>query len=231
MQLSNHTAGLPRLPYNYITPLFDPNNPYKNYGESELYSYLKNQLVLNSKPGQQSNYSNLGAGLLGYALAKSQGESFEVLMRKQVLAPLKLTNTFVYASEKLEALVKSFDQKNQPISTWDWDILAGAGSMISSVSDLSLFVLQNINETFDFLNLTQQPTFEVNDHLKIARAWHITISKSGGAYHWHNGATAGYYSFISMNKIEKTSFILLSTVAPSSDFAEKLTSFTFGLLE
>lgn len=231
LQLSNHTAGLPRLPYNYITPLFDPNNPYKNYGESELYSYLKNQLVLNSKPGQQSNYSNLGAGLLGYALAKSQGESFENLLEKYVLQPLNLNSTFVYSKNQRDNIVKSYDEKGNIISLWDWDVLAGAGSMISSISDLSLFVLQNINETFDFLNLTQQPTFEVNDHLKIARAWHITTSKSGGAYHWHNGATAGYYSFISMHKIEKTGFILLSTVAPSSDFAEKLTSFTFGLLE
>lgn len=231
LQLSNHTAGLPRLPYNYITPSFDPTNPYKNYDESELYFYLKQQLVLNSKPGQQSNYSNLGAGLLGHALAKSQGESFENLMRKQVLAPLKLTNTFVYASENLEAIVKSYDPKNQLISTWDWDALAGAGSMISSVSDLSLFLLQNMNETFEFLNLTQQETFEVNDRLRIARAWHISTSKSGTTYHWHNGATAGYYSFISMNKIAKTGFILLSTVAPGSDFSDELTTFTFGLLE
>lgn len=231
LQLSNHTAGLPRLPYNLVNGSFNPTNPYQNYREADLHENLKNHLTLINSPGEQSNYSNLGAAILGHALAKSQDDTFENLLEKYVLQPLNLNSTFVYSKNQRDNIVKSYDEKGNIISLWDWDVLAGAGSMISTVFDLSQFALTSLDQQVDFLELTHKPTFEINENMKIARAWHITTSKSGGAYHWHNGATAGYYSFISMNKIEKTGFILLSTVAPSSDFAEKLTSFTFELLE
>jgi len=231
LQLSNHTSGLPRLPYNLVNASFNPTNPYQNYREADLNENLKNHLTLINSPGEQSNYSNLGAAILGHALAKSQDDTFENLLEKYVLQPLNLNSTFVYSKNQRDKIVKSYDEKGNIISLWDWDVLAGAGSMISTVFDLSQFALTSLDKQVDFLELTHKPTFEINENMKIARAWHISKAKSGKEYVWHNGATGGYSSFISMNKSDKTAVIILSNIAPTSPYSDIFNNFTFELLE
>lgn len=71
-ELANHTSGMPRLPGNFLTTDFVPDNPYKNYTSKDLEYYLKNGLNLSNTPGTTYVYSNLGAGLLGYTLGISQ---------------------------------------------------------------------------------------------------------------------------------------------------------------
>ena len=66
-QLANHTSGLPRLPSNIETESFDTENPYQAYDEKHLRQYLLEEIDLEQTPGERYSYSNLGAGLLGFA--------------------------------------------------------------------------------------------------------------------------------------------------------------------
>ena len=75
--LANHTSGLPRLPQNLHN---DEVNPYKSYGAKELDYYLSNQLKLSSLTNNVYDYSNLGAGLLGYTIGISQKKNFTGLI-------------------------------------------------------------------------------------------------------------------------------------------------------
>ena len=50
----------------------DPADPYADYDAAKLLAFLEGD-VLQRTPGSAYEYSNLGAGLLGYALTKSGG--------------------------------------------------------------------------------------------------------------------------------------------------------------
>ena len=87
--LANHTSGLPRLPENL--ELSNETNPYKSYGKREIDEYLKNLMKTGSK---NYDYSNLGAGLLGYTLGLSQKTSFQYLLQKKVFDKYKMKSSF-----------------------------------------------------------------------------------------------------------------------------------------
>src|SRR5207253_241565 len=73
VDLATHTSGLPRLPTN-MSPK-DPNNPYADYSVKQLYEFLSTY-QLSRDIGSQYEYSNLGGGLLGHALALRAGMSY-----------------------------------------------------------------------------------------------------------------------------------------------------------
>ena len=50
---------------------------------------------LTRRVGESVEYSNLGAGLLGYALAARAGTDYETLVRSRVLEPLAMTDTAI----------------------------------------------------------------------------------------------------------------------------------------
>lgn len=66
--LATHTSGLPYFPFSPITTP-NPLKALARFTESDLRSWLAN-LVLSRDPGAAWEYSNVGYGLLGLALAK-----------------------------------------------------------------------------------------------------------------------------------------------------------------
>jgi CubicO group peptidase (beta-lactamase class C family) len=72
--LSSHAAGLPRNPKGMVALwLGDRRNPYAALSVEQLHAGLA-RTRLRRRPGQRVRYSNLGAGLLGEALARSAGQ-------------------------------------------------------------------------------------------------------------------------------------------------------------
>ena len=77
-----HRSGLPRLPDNM--PYGTRADPYADYREQELLQFLKRREELIETDGgkttrkrdERYEYSNLGFGLLGYALGRAAGSSY-----------------------------------------------------------------------------------------------------------------------------------------------------------
>jgi CubicO group peptidase (beta-lactamase class C family) len=65
--IATQHSGLPRLPSNLLRN--DPSNPYADYDAVKLKAFLAGY-ELPRDPGAAYEYSNLGFGLLGYALAQ-----------------------------------------------------------------------------------------------------------------------------------------------------------------
>ena len=86
--LSTHVSGLPRLPSNLA--MTDPMNPYADYDAGDLYAFLSGHR-LRRAPGDEHEYSNLGAGLLGHALSVRAKASFEDLVRERIADPLGMS--------------------------------------------------------------------------------------------------------------------------------------------
>ena len=59
-------------------------NPYADYSVEQLYEFLSAH-QLTRDIGAKYEYSNLGAGLLGHALARRAGMDYEALVRARIL--------------------------------------------------------------------------------------------------------------------------------------------------
>ncbi len=83
--LSTHTSGLPRMPSNFfniwqLLYMEAIRDPYARYTCDDMFQFLQDY-HLTRKPGEQYEYSNLGAGLLGYSLSRAAHMSYEDLVR------------------------------------------------------------------------------------------------------------------------------------------------------
>jgi len=92
LDLTTQSSALPRLPAN-LKPK-NMMNPYADYSVEQLYAELAN-IKLTRAPGEKYDYSNLGVGLLGHALARRAGMSYEALVTARILKPLGMSRSSI----------------------------------------------------------------------------------------------------------------------------------------
>lgn len=130
--LATQSSGLPRMPTNFAPA--DPGNPYADYGAAKLKAFLAGY-ELPRDPGATYEYSNLGFGLLGHALAESAHTSYSALVEDGVLKPLGMTMSGTASTDAMRAhLAPGHDDNGKPAKNWDFDALAGAGAIRSTAS-------------------------------------------------------------------------------------------------
>jgi CubicO group peptidase (beta-lactamase class C family) len=218
LNLSNHTAGLERIPDNLISHATDAANPYKDYTRELLYAYLKTCKPA-SKPGEKYDYSNLGVGLLGSILENVSGEPFEQMIRDVICKPLGMFSTSQFLNPLLSPrFVQVYNAAGQPTEAWDFDVLAPCGALRSTMNDLLIYAKANLHPGSDELSkaiiLTHKVTFTKD--VKIGLAWHI-ITVNGVQYYFHNGGTNGSSSFLAFNADKNIAVVVLSNAAESTD--------------
>lgn len=212
-QLATHTAGLPRLPANLDLSAAHAANPYVAYTTNELYAYLRTA-KLENPPGKKSTYSNLGVGLLGHLLELKAGVPYEQLLREQILDPLGMTNTaLTLSAEQQSRLSPGHDAKGNVVPHWDFAVLAPAGALHSSANDLFTFLQANLatNATTLNLSLMLAQQAQIESWLgNVGICWQILDVKGVFRFHWHNGGTGGYVTFIGLDRDRQTGVVLLS---------------------
>lgn len=211
--LATHTSALPREPDNLESTFTDERNPFANYHESDLLTYLKT-VKLKYNIGKIYNYSNTGMGLLGFILSKQNKTTYEELLVKHVCDKLNMNDTRITLnkSQKYRA-VKSYCQgKETPDFTFDSPFL-GAGAIYSSVRDMFKFIEANLdpkNTTIQGdLLLAQQPR-KINKYLTMGLAWDISTIISNNetiTVIGHSGNTMGTSCFIILSKEKNTAVV------------------------
>lgn len=231
VELANHTSGLPRLPSNYNIFAADIANPYKDYGEKDLKEYLQNHIKLNQAPGEKYEYSNLGAGLLGYVLSQKAEMTYEDLLEKYIFSKYAMTNSTTDSEKITTKLVGGLGADGKPTSNWDLNVLVGAGAILSTTEDLSKFAAAQFDDTDAALALTHKSTFTVNENMDMALGWHILKNKSSGDWHWHNGGTGGYRSSMALDIDNKNAVIILSNVSAFHKDSGNIDQLCFSLMD
>ena len=120
--LAEQRSGLPRLPDN-MKPA-DPANPYADYDAAKMYEFL-NGYQLTRDPGAEFEYSNLGVGLLGHALARAARTSYEELARTRIWEPLGMTHTAITLTPWMrDHLALGHDPAGNVVENWmnSWKI-------------------------------------------------------------------------------------------------------------
>jgi CubicO group peptidase (beta-lactamase class C family) len=196
LDLATHQSGLPRMPDNFHPA--DKTNPLADYGTAELYEFLREHGVgRERKPGFE--YSNLGFGLLGQALAERAGIPYPELIRRQVLDPLGMKDTTIQLTgEQQSRFVTGHDSSHHAVRAWDLDALAGAGALRSTAGDMLTFLQAQLhpeNLPAGTLSAAIAQSHRLRSVIpggsNIALAWFR--NPATGVY-THNGGTGGFTS-------------------------------------
>ncbi|MDE1192627.1 MAG: serine hydrolase [Arachidicoccus sp.] len=224
-ELSNHTSGLPRLSSKiWSIVVRGSDEPYANFSEQDLKTDLTDSLQLQSAPGTKYAYSNFGAGLLAYSLSKVEKKPYEEMLQQQIFEPLKMRHSTTNRNKIKNILIEGLNANGDTAKLWDFsEIYKGCGSIYSSVSDLSKFVIDNFNQN-KINTLLHQPTFQINSVNSVALGWNKNVIPSH-TYYWHNGGVEGYRSCLIMDIEKKNAIIILSNVSglhPKNDMIDVL---------
>lgn len=214
LQLANHTSGLPRLPSNLNLNEVDQSNPYKNYSVDYLKKYLTDEMELDNLPGSTYEYSNVGAGILGYLMEHQIDLTYEELLQKYIFSKYNMTASSTNADVIKLKIVDGLNSDGNKTSNWDLNALVGAGGILSNAEDLSKFVLAQFDTQNKELELTRQSTFEIPKYkMKVGLAWNIIEPDSVHTWYMHNGGTGGYTSIMALDEDNKNGIIILSNVS------------------
>jgi CubicO group peptidase (beta-lactamase class C family) len=215
--LATHSSGLPRMPSNFAP--VDRENPYIDYSVQQLHDFLASY-QLPRDVGSRYEYSNLGFGLLGHALALHAKVNFETLLRSRIFEPLAMTSTAIVLSPEMKTrlAVGHTIQSDRPVTTKNWDIptLAGAGALRSTANDMlrllagALGLTQtplapSFAEQLSVRRPSDTPDFEV------AYGWRVQ-TKHRTTIIWHGGSTGGYRSWIGFDPTARVGVVVLSNV-------------------
>jgi CubicO group peptidase (beta-lactamase class C family) len=222
VDLATQHSGLPRMPDN-LTPA-DPENPYADYTPAQMYDFLS-RYELPRDPGQTFEYSNLGVGLLGHALAGRAGTTYEALVADRILDPLGMRDTRITLTPEMRArLAKAYDAKGFPTKNWDLPTLAGAGALRSTANDMLRFAAAALGApgtpaaVAAALAEAERPRRELPGGTKaqIGLNW-FTTSAGPVEIVWHNGGTGGYRTFLGLDKAHGRAVVVLATANPADD--------------
>lgn len=227
LDLATYTSGLPRIPDGIPA---SGDNPYAAYTVEQLYAFLSSY-TLHYDPGTHYEYSNLGFGLLGHALALRAGSSYEDLLVSRVCEPLGLRDTCISLSNSMRGrLAKGHASNLKPASNWDIPTLAGAGALRSTANDLVKFVKATclsganapLRSAIDMLLQTRRPTNLPNTEVGLG-----CFIRTGNKDEiiWKDGGTGGYASFAGFSTTLRSGAIVLSNSINSvNDIGFRLTN-------
>jgi D-alanyl-D-alanine-carboxypeptidase/D-alanyl-D-alanine-endopeptidase len=214
LDLSTQTSGLPRLPDN-MKPA-NPMNPYADYSVEQMFEFL-GRYQLTRDIGAEFEYSNLGVGLLGQALAMRAGKTYEALVKERILDPLDMDRTGVTLTPWMrEHLAKGYSPGGMVMPNWDLPAVAGAGALRSTMNDMLKFARANLDTSGARLPRLMQQTHvvrrSVGKDMSIGMNWLIR-SINGREVVWHNGGTGGYRTFLGFDKTRNIAAIVLANTS------------------
>jgi CubicO group peptidase (beta-lactamase class C family) len=223
-QLATHTSGLPRQPPSprtliYFTEyLFTGDNFYRNLTRDRVLDYL----VDFSAPAPLApHYSNVGYGVLGYALERRTGQSVDALLAQEITGPLGLAHTG-YTPEDLPGFAArarghagdqpKFVSRGQPVPDWRMtDIMRGSAALYSTARDLLAFAAAHLRRDGSALSTA------LADNLRIryprpreaaAVAW-IADDVDDVRITYQIGVIAGYSSYLAIDQADGTAVVVL----------------------
>lgn len=216
LDLATHTLGLPRVPTGYKIP--DRSNPYAHYEAKHLYDFLSSY-ELERDVGAEPVYSNLGAGLLGHALARAADmETLGELIRQRISGPLKMKMTDYGRNGELgEWIAKGHNEKGEQVPYWDVAVLSGAGGLNSTVEDMLKYLEANVGTPKSPLEAAMREAHLPRRSLKnkefsVGLGWQQR-TRGGQTIVHHGGGTAGFQTYLAFHPATGAGVVILGNSA------------------
>ncbi|HEX5869151.1 MAG TPA: serine hydrolase domain-containing protein, partial [Longimicrobium sp.] len=217
LDLATHRSALPRMPGNLVTSASDP---YPAYTMEDMYAFLATH-ELRRDIGAEFEYSNMAVALLGEALARRAGGSWDEVVRQRILEPLgmRMTSTVV-AGEMAEWNTQGHYQDGRVAPYRGWPGLQGMGALRSNAEDLLRFLAANTGPPTSRLERVMRSAHEVRstagETTQIGLNW-LVRTDGNRTMIMHGGTTAGYETQIAFDPERGVGVVMLTNTAEFDD--------------
>ncbi len=203
-QLLTHTSGIPSI---YQTEqgleIFFPEEAAISL--ADLVNRFKDHSLLFS-PGEEFSYSNSGYVLLAAVIEEKTGMTYHEYLEKNIFDKYGLESTsFTREGNTTEPFYeyRADLSKRAPIYHPSWSF--GAGGAYSTVEDLARWAKLIQSDSFLTENLRKE---FLKSHTRQGYGYGWQFDQNGRIQ--HDGGTAGYMSFLSIDPSQKTVVVLLT---------------------
>ena len=196
----------------------------------------------NNPPGESYAYSNIGFSIIGYLIEIISGEKFDQYCKKYVFEPLEMYNTsFRLRDINISNLAVPYEYEKRnyiPHPHYNMLVLYPAGSMRTSVEDLSHFLIAHMNGgEWNNVSILESSTVDImhRDHYtlndeKYGLGWMIGKDIFGKKEIGHSGAWPGVHTMMRYRPEDKTAIIVLTnSMSPTFD-STIIETFSFKMI-
>lgn len=200
-ELSSHRGGVPPLPPSMmlraIPAVITNTNPYAMDYPTLISEVAKLELM---KTRGTTAYSNLGATLLGHALAAAAGElDWRTYVAERLLIPLGMTHTTFAAvpAQIPDGALVGLSENARRMRPWTSDAFAPAGAATwTTPVDTAAYAQAILTGRAPGLDALT-PRWEA-EYGQVGYAW-FSHSTDGRLIHWHDGGTNGYRTVLGID--------------------------------
>ena len=227
IHLATHTSGFLSIPEFFEKKMSENDcNPYQILNIDNLLQYIKNPIGKSKPDVTNSDYSNLGNGLLGHILEWRTGKSFEELLQNEICLKLNMKNTSFKVRDVTKFAI-GYDSDRKKTCYWELPIMYSAGAIRSNITDMVKFTQANLNKSS--LNKTFKETQKIVFETPgggIGKGWHIDsdtdLITGVGEITWHNGGTGGFSSYLGMIPDKNIAVVILANQGGVNSAIESL---------
>jgi CubicO group peptidase (beta-lactamase class C family) len=203
--LASHTAGLIREPDLEGAA----EGPLERWEEKILSSIPATSYY--APPGESYRYSNIGFGILGYALGRVAGIPFTELVDASLIRPLDMHSTgFVVTPAMAEHLAKGYERRGDGVVDTETPFLEHVGrgykvpngGVYSTVGELGRFTsVLTAASTVPLLGpearrLVETPQTPEGSETRYSFGFFLYEGEGGETLVGHSGSVAGYNAFL-----------------------------------
>ena len=156
-------------------------------------------------------YSTLGAAIAGQAAAAAAGMTYPDLMQTRLFGPLKMTSTAIQTGPVLVA--GGHTASGLSVQPWVMDAYAPGGAGVSTAHDLTLLATAILDGSAPGMEAVTPTAASDQSNTRMGDFWRISHWQIGKTITWHNGQTAGYTSYLGLDREHRQAVIVLSDVA------------------
>jgi CubicO group peptidase (beta-lactamase class C family) len=182
------------------------------YNQQEFLRQLQ-RVVPAREPGFAPGQSNVASMLLGVALEKIYGESFETLLAREIEKPLRMGSG---VNPDAKRLARGYSAANEELPSFDARMAHTWGSLRYSTDDLLRYASWQVVERDASVKLAHQPTWTTRDGKQsVAMYWIVAESPLGRQLSFAGG-TWGFASCVELYPDAQFALVLLSNKDASS---------------
>ena len=230
--LATHISGLPNSPKDWYKwkPMGKTKfgDTYKDGTVEEFFTKLQGTKLVNV-PGTKYEYSDYGIALLGNAMSKISKMPYAQLLEQELLNPLGLKHTRIdFEKNNSLRFARGHNSKGKAVPAWNFDGMAPAAGLKSTVNDLLIFANANLKTDNKDLENAFVEVQQNKVNLLFGKSGRVTSVGYGWFTStlneetnlpviWIDGGTGGFRTFIGFIQDSKTAVVILSNSENSVD--------------
>ena len=216
-QLATHTSCLAPDPMNAE----GGDDPYSQYDNKAMFEDLAHAKP-DGQPPCASSYSNIGFGVLGVVLETAYGKPWAALVQEKIAGPLGMADTVQQLSSAQQSRFAEPWAGEEQAHPWTFKAISGAGALRSTLADMSKFAdallagaKGPLGQVWPLLAGDYVDMPMVGGKIGLGL---IHMKEGGEDSYWHNGATGGFRSVLSVRPASgRAVIVLVSNVAATPE--------------